>query len=176
MRFKLGDRVLFLDETGHGEVVAVLEGNNFLIKDNDGFERKYAERKLVSLVSNEYTYSNDQMNRKIHEAQKPLKSVAQKREKSIFKIDLHIEELIDDHCRMSNGEILNLQMNFFKKFFRKAINQKAHKIVVIHGVGEGVLRSEIRHYLNQFEYEYCDADYAKYGRGGTEIFIQHSSR
>lgn len=169
MRFKLGDKVLFLNETGHGIVVGLIHDEFYLIQDNDGFERKYKECDLVLHANEQYTYSSEQMNTKIRTTQRAKKANLTKTDKAIWQIDLHIEELLDDHRRMSNAEILNHQMEVFKKYFRKAINKKAHKVVVIHGVGEGVLRSEIRHYLNQFEYEYYDADYTQFGHGGTEI-------
>ena len=57
---------------------------------------------------------------------------------------------------MSNSAILKIQMSHFKSFLNKSIDKKQRKIVVIHGVGEGVLRHEIRKELDiyhpYFEY------------------------
>ena len=86
-------------------------------------------------------------------------------------LDLHIENLIDSHNGMSNSAILKIQMTHFKSFLNKSINKKQRKIVVIHGVGEGVLRHEIRKELDIYHpyFEYCDASYEDFGYGATEI-------
>jgi dsDNA-specific endonuclease/ATPase MutS2 len=41
---------------------------------------------------------------------------------------------------------------------------------VIHGVGEGVLKNEVRTYLeNQSGIEFYDSDFREYGKGATTI-------
>ena len=69
-----------------------------------------------------------------------------------------------------------------KLFFNKAdilicpdyiapVLSPCRKIVVIHGVGEGVLRHEIRKELDIYHpyFEYYDASYDQFGYGATEI-------
>ena len=49
------------------------------------------------------------------------------------------------------------------------------KIIVIHGVGEGVLKEEIRSYLSKQEgLEYYDADFREYGKGATAVEIHYN--
>ena len=86
-------------------------------------------------------------------------------------LDLHIENLIDSHNGMSNSAILKIQMSHFKSFLNKSIDKKQRKIVVIHGVGEGVLRHEIKKELDIYHpyFEYYDASYDDFGYGATEI-------
>jgi dsDNA-specific endonuclease/ATPase MutS2 len=53
---------------------------------------------------------------------------------------------------------------------KEAQAKRLTKIVFIHGVGEGVLRSEIRHELRKYEnVEFLDGDYREYGQGATEV-------
>ncbi|MBK6396770.1 MAG: DUF2027 domain-containing protein [Bacteroidetes bacterium] len=85
-------------------------------------------------------------------------------------VDLHIEELIKDYSSMSNAQIISYQINFFMQEMDKALIDKLHKIVFIHGVGAGVLRSSIREELKRFpNIRYTDAPIEKYGNGATEV-------
>jgi dsDNA-specific endonuclease/ATPase MutS2 len=48
-------------------------------------------------------------------------------------------------------------------------------MVVIHGVGEGVLKQEIRKELKEFypHFDFYDASYQEYGYGATEIELKY---
>jgi hypothetical protein len=103
---------------------------------------------------------------------KPHKSRYEITEK---EIDLHIEELVEDLRGMTNGDMLNLQIRTFQQELEKAISGNLKKIIFIHGVGNGRLKSEIRHLLKSYpELKVQDASYKKYGYGATEVIIQHS--
>lgn len=90
-------------------------------------------------------------------------------------IDLHIEKLTDDWKHMSNYEILSLQLKTFEKYYHLSVIHHQPSLIVIHGVGEGVLRNEIhdilrlkkevKSFVNQF--------HPSYGYGATEIFFQY---
>ncbi|MBA7577947.1 hypothetical protein ES708_19803 [subsurface metagenome] len=75
-----------------------------------------------------------------------LRDVARKKEKSekkmemkspkhsgIEEVDLHIEELVENHSEMSNGEILTIQLSKFEIALESALRVKTRKIVFIHG-------------------------------------------
>lgn len=98
---------------------------------------------------------------------KPSRFVVLTRQKVV---DLHIEELIKDYSTMSNAQIISYQINYFMQEMDKALIDKLHKIVFIHGVGAGVLRSSIREELKRFpNIRYTDAPIEKYGNGATEV-------
>ncbi len=85
-------------------------------------------------------------------------------------VDLHIEELIKDYSTMSNSQIISYQINYFIKELDKALVDKLHKIIFIHGVGSGLLRSSIREELKRFpNIRYTNAPIEKYGNGATEV-------
>ncbi len=93
---------------------------------------------------------------------------------SIEEIDLHIEELVDNHADLSNGEILNIQLSRFEIALETAIRSKAQKIVFIHGVGNGVLKHEISKKLGK-EYpdlKSQDASFKEYGYGATMVYLK----
>ena len=90
-------------------------------------------------------------------------------------IDLHIEKLIDDWKRLSNYEILSLQLKAFEKYYHLAIAHHQHSLTVIHGVGEGVLRDEI-HDILRLKKEvksFVNQYHPNFGYGATEIFFQY---
>lgn len=76
---------------------------------------------------------------------------------------------------LSNYQILTKQLAEFKSFYKKAKQNHIRKIVVIHGVGEGVLKEEIRTYLSKQDgIEYFDADFREYGKGATTVEIHYN--
>ena len=86
-------------------------------------------------------------------------------------MDLHIHELLDNYERMSNGEIVSIQMEHFERMMGIAEKKKVKKVVFIHGVGQGVLRAEIRSFIKSYypQCEFLDGNYQKYGYGATEV-------
>ena len=92
-------------------------------------------------------------------------------EKDIAEVDLHINELVNDFSRLSNGEMLLIQINYFRKSMESALANNFSKIIFIHGVGNGVLKAEIRKQTEEYypKCKFYDAQMSKYGQGATEI-------
>jgi dsDNA-specific endonuclease/ATPase MutS2 len=86
-----------------------------------------------------------------------------------MEIDLHIEELIDNYGGMSNAEIIQVQLRHFQKAVDKAINEHYRSLTVIHGIGNGRLKQEVRAILSSMRLRFHDASYSKYGFGATEV-------
>lgn len=90
-------------------------------------------------------------------------------------VDLHIEKLADDWNKLSNAEILTIQLKEFEKWYDLAVAHHQSQLIVIHGIGIGRLRDEIhdvlRHkrevksFVNQF--------HPSFGYGATEIYFQY---
>jgi hypothetical protein len=90
-------------------------------------------------------------------------------------VDLHIHELVDDPTNLEKSEILEFQKNYFLKCLDSAIAGHFLKVVFIHGVGNGILRTNIMELLKKQEgIEFFDAPMAKYGVGALEIRIPHN--
>ncbi len=61
-------------------------------------------------------------------------------------IDLHLEKLPD--FERSNWPFpLDFQMHHCRQFFEKALYHGISEIVIVHGLGEGVLKHEVRYFL-----------------------------
>ena len=89
-----------------------------------------------------------------------------------MEVDLHIHKLTDSNRRMTNYDILTLQLDTAKRQLEFAMRKRIQKIVFIHGVGEGVLKMELETLFRRYEnIKYYDADLQKYGNGATEIYI-----
>jgi hypothetical protein len=100
---------------------------------------------------------------------------------SIFKalnneleVDLHIEELTSHFSGMSNAEIVMMQLAHFHKCMDKAISSHVHRIIFIHGVGNGTLKKALREELKGYKgIKVEDGSYDKYGSGATQVlFLQ----
>ncbi len=88
------------------------------------------------------------------------------------EIDLHIQHLVDEYKNLSNAEMLQTQLKKFRKEMDYAIKNHYHKIIFIHGVGNGVLRTEILRELRAYPgVRYTDAPFEKYGYGATEVIL-----
>lgn len=103
---------------------------------------------------------------------RPRKFESSKR-KEIREIDLHIHELLDDTTGLSNKEMLDVQMKHFEEEINKALKEKVKKIVFIHGLGNGTLKTEVRKELDRKykKYRYQDASFKEYGFGATMVYL-----
>lgn len=89
-----------------------------------------------------------------------------------MEVDLHIHQLTNLSKRMTNHEMLTLQVDTARHKLEFAIRNRIQRIVFIHGVGEGVLRSELEFLFGRYSnVTYYDAEYATYGAGATEVYI-----
>lgn len=92
----------------------------------------------------------------------------------IIECDLHITELLDTTAGLSNKDMLEVQLDEFRRVMDE--NKKHHgaKIVFIHGKGEGVLRKALLDELKR-KYPRCeaqDASFREYGFGATLITVR----
>ena len=93
------------------------------------------------------------------------------------EVDLHIEELIDSVKGLNNADILNIQINYFRKCLNKSIETNIDKVIFIHGVGQGILKHNIEKELDKYSFiHYFPASMQKYGVGATEVIIGKNKR
>lgn len=120
----------------------------------------------------------DAMRQKRAEDRRPTRQPVKKREPAKdgpLVIDLHISELLDDTRGLSNADILNLQVDTFRKVMDENLRNAGKKIIFIHGKGEGVLRQALMKELN-YRYkghDIQDASFREYGYGATQVTIRH---
>ncbi len=90
-----------------------------------------------------------------------------------LEIDLHIDALVENTTGLTNFDMLQLQLTTVRTTMEQNKNRHGQKIVFIHGVGQGVLKNEIRKLLDT-SYARChyqDASFSEYGFGATLVTI-----
>ncbi len=173
--FQIGDSVETLDDTIRGRIIAI-EGKTLWIETNDGFQMTYEASELVR-ISGEIAVSNYEVARIKSEKEIPKKRKAQvvkpkERNAPKMEVDLHIHHLTKSNKGMSNYDMLNIQIETAKRQLEFAMRKRIQKVVFIHGVGEGVLKEELKYLFGRYDnVKYYDADYQKYGLGATEVYI-----
>lgn len=89
------------------------------------------------------------------------------------EVDLHIEALHENPETLSNDEVLEIQLRFFRTCINHAFLNNMKRIVFIHGVGRGVLKTKIQNELDQYNnVQYIDAPTSVYGAGATEVYFK----
>ena len=90
------------------------------------------------------------------------------------EVDLHIHELLDNTNGMTSGDMLNYQLDVFRKTMDEYRGKKNQRLVFIHGKGEGVLRNALLKELKS-KYGSClsqDASFREYGFGALLVIIK----
>lgn len=195
-KVKVGDRVKFLNDVGEGVVIKV-ETSTAIVEDESGFDHEYDLAELLPVggeVEEKERYGNnlpdmsEVLARDIsEEKQKKLqeafdikyaneRATNQKRRGEFMEVDLHFHELVEDMSGLKDRTKLDIQLNHFERMMRIAAEQRIRKVIFIHGVGQGVLRHQIRSRLEMY-YPECsvrDANPREYGSGATEVLLGQS--
>ena len=92
----------------------------------------------------------------------------------VLVVDLHADKLLETTVGMGTADILNYQLDFFRRTLEENKHNKGRRIVFIHGKGEGVLRhavvNELRYRYKNYPYQ--DASFQEYGYGATQVTIR----
>lgn len=175
MCFVIGNKVAVLDDVIAGVVVKI-EGDNIFVDANDGMQYVYYSTDLVKIGvdQNELTRQSSISNRFLKDKQTTSKrktSFKKVKNEVIMEVDLHAEKLVKSTRGMDNFDVLNLQLEAARFKLEYCIRKKISKIVFIHGVGEGVLKTELHYLFNKYPVKYYEASYQQYGLGATEVYV-----
>lgn len=182
--FKVNDKVAVLDDAIEG-VVTSIKNDEITIETTDGFLMKFLQKELIKINhSNELknTIKSQGVIKKSIDSNPPKKQATErikvsKQDFGVPEFDLHIEKLVKSKGGMSNYDILTLQAETAKRHVEFAIKNRIPKIVFIHGVGEGVLKSELDFMLGRYDsISFQDANYQKYGLGATEVYFKQNNK
>ena len=171
--FAIHDKVSVLDDAIDGVVIAV-NGRQITIETDDGFPMNFDRDELVKIATTNYHFKGIEQAKQGKETKKrkSSKAVSNKGDVVNMVVDLHIEKLVRSKKGMSNFDILSIQLDTAKHKLEFAIRKRFHKIVFIHGVGDGVLKADLYTMLRRYEgIRFYEASYAEYGMGATEIRI-----
>lgn len=177
--FMVGDKVEAIDDVLRG-IVTEVKGLAITVQTEDDFLMVFDAKELVKITGS-ISVSNFEVAQIKKEKELPKKrrpSLVKPKERNLPKmeVDLHINQLVKNPKGLGNYEMLNLQLGTAKRQLEFAITKRIQKVVFIHGVGEGVLKEELRYLFNKYDnVKHYDANYQKYGLGATEVYIYQNS-
>ena len=89
---------------------------------------------------------------------------------------MHLEKITSKlNTNLSNFDKLSIQLDVAKRAIDFAISKRYSRVVLIHGVGEGVLKSELEYMIKRYEnITIQEANYNKYGLGAMELYIKQN--
>ncbi|MFA7381751.1 MAG: Smr/MutS family protein [Bacteroidia bacterium] len=89
-------------------------------------------------------------------------------------VDLHLSAIPDVPKNLKAHEAIQVQIGFFKRQLEKGVAHGLEKMIFIHGIGDGVLKRNIREYLHRYPHAQLvqDADEFEYGKGATEVVFK----
>jgi hypothetical protein len=137
MHFQQHEEVSILNEAGIFRVLRA-EGTFLWLEDEHGFDRKVAVEFVVRRKQINVQKVTNKDNSAVHSSKKAVKN------EQIPSIDLHHHELNLDERFLSKHEILTAQLDSFKQFCNRMIQLKTKRFRVVHGIGEGKLKMELR--------------------------------
>ena len=142
MTMKKGDRIEVVKDDRKG-VVTDIQDSTVYYEDEDGFSwhaRVDEVRVLPDSIQLIMTYSRG----KINKQQLGEAHVSEKQNRSVV-VDLHADKIIGRTKGMQPATIKAFQLKEFHNVMCQYRKQKGKKIVFIHGKGDGILKNEIRH-------------------------------
>ncbi|MDG3583403.1 DNA mismatch repair protein MutS [Galbibacter pacificus] len=180
MKLQKGDLVETIDDAIQGKIIGV-DNNMVTVTTNEGFNLKFSSNELIKIGKDDtLKVTNADVFEAVREKQKGEKR--KKRSPKMGKVlppmevDLHIEKLTPSTKGMTSFDMLNLQLDTAKGQLEFALKNRIQKIVFIHGVGQGILKTELEYLFGRYDnVTYYDADYRTYGLGATEVYVYQNS-
>ena len=178
----IGDVVQVLDDNLEGKVIGFETDNRVIVETTDGFELIYYKKELIQIASDAPKINfGANLSQVLAEKEIPKKkgsvlSKLSKKDPMVFEVDLHLEKIITGRNQnLTNFDKLNIQLEEAKRAMDFAISKRYNRVVLIHGVGDGVLKSELEYLLKRYENIVIqEASYGKYGLGAMEIYIKQN--
>lgn len=148
-----------------------VEADKLIYVEEDETTTKSKKGNLNNISANEPSYKKlkglESLNTSKHAQSK-------KSNDDLIVVDLHAGSLLETTAGMGTADILNYQLDYFRRILEENKHNKGRRIVFIHGKGEGVLRhaivNELRYRYKNYPYQ--DASFQEYGYGATQVTIR----
>ncbi|MBH70490.1 MAG: hypothetical protein CMP69_04550 [Flavobacteriales bacterium] len=169
MLFNIGDQVLFKNENQIGVIISIISNSKFLVKTNEGFdvETNIGDIILVDPSTNNVeAYGKKIINKDKHAVSNKKNTKSKNKNKSSLIVDLHFENL--DLHNVKKNLILPNQIDYCRKKIDQAIiNSTINKLIIIHGIGDGILKQKVHEILQEYSLTY----YLSLDEGSTEVIF-----
>lgn len=176
---QVGNTVEVLDENLRGVITKIQDDTAFV--EIQGFEQPFDIKNLVKIqgeISFSYReYDNLVGDKDLIKGYKTPHRRIKEARMHTKEIDLHIEKLLppQKYNQMFPLEILEYQKETTRREVEAAIAAGVQKLVIIHGVGDGILKDEVEHILYRYNrIRISNGDFTQYGDGATTAYISAS--
>ena len=171
---EIGSKVSLVDDNCQAYVLEMLDGGFLRVELDDDFGTQMTIHKSKVVVSNSLSdYRANKIKQKDSKITqtKSAKASQQTINKSVLEVDLHAEKLITNLSGVEN--ILEIQLRKVSQVLSENKTKRGLKIVLIHGNGKGILKSEILKFLKRHypTFKISDANMSKYGTGAINVVI-----
>lgn len=174
--FRPGVRVLFKNRSGGG-IVRSATGDRVTVELDEGIELTVQARELVVCEAGEeahlHNWGHPEQIRKVKKdvQESPVQSPYSGPE--IPVIDLHFEKITGREPEPGEQTLMR-QLSYLKKCLSKLKAAGCREVIVIHGVGQGILRNEVNALLRQYpDIRLEQIDSGRFGGGAVKVtFIQ----
>jgi len=165
MQFQVGESVSMLHESG-AYTIQQLSDSHAHVLDEFGFEYRIPISSLIKRTPIKGEVENKEL------LVTPNATIKQALS-SIPTLDLHATALGIDG--MPPNELLETKLSYCRSFINQCIANRQSKALIIHGVGEGVLRMAVRQLLRGKKgISFHDGNYSSRGVGSTLVEIRLS--
>ena len=129
---------------------------------------------VVPVGFHDFIVNDAEEDRKLRQSVGSSKAKPAAEEKPVFtskavEIDLHIEAL-PGGLGVAKGQELPYQLEYFRRTLRSQLKHRGSRIIFVHGVGDGILKSAIREELDTVYAISCS--WNPYGDGATAVTIK----
>jgi|TARA_B110000483_G_scaffold99562_1_gene122106 hypothetical protein len=181
--FNIGDKVKVLNETLEGEIVKI--DNDIIHVDCDGFDYPFNETELIKIGENNSIHFKAKQHKFENQSSPTSKSdlkttqfrmpefIPKRNKFGVLEVDLHIQAIVHYLGKFKKEESLQIQLDLANKWINWAYMKNERRVVLIHGVGEGILKSALlARYSDSNGISVEDAKYQLYGFGAMELFLK----
>ena len=171
MRFNKGDIVKLLNSVEKAVVVEYIQNSTKVKIRVDDFYDQWIDEKELILAENNNKYNLNVANfENINKEEKPL---IKKSKKALSReVDLHYENFKYYDNNIGDYEKLLSQIDKFKKALTNAIRDNINELIVIHGIGKGRLRAEIKRELD-IKYPHLEHYDRDLSMGATVVVLRN---
>jgi hypothetical protein len=186
MKVEVGHKVKFTNEDLVGEIIAVLANEKVVVSCSDGFDQTVSLTEVIVIGEDNqlnYTLDETKLSAKMEANLKDIGSAKflnkytnsnKFKTGRIVEVDLHLECLVEFPNKLDDWQKLHTQMQHVKNCLGAVSAKRIKRIVFIHGVGTGVLKTELHNYLSRFEnLDFKEGDFSEYGTGATHVTISY---
>ena len=167
-QFKIGDKVKFIKSNDFGTIKSIISERKIEVQDSSNFLSIVNDNDIIKFdksTDNIQAYG-DLISSKDLEIKKNKKNL-EHANLVVMKVDLHTENIDDTYSFLTNYEIVQKQIIKCERVLISCLNSKTQKLIIVHGIGQGVLKNEVHRLLNRFNLRFFES----INGGSTEVML-----